>query len=104
MVTIAGHSTGPMYYAHCREFVPSKGAGGSPLKLNINFSTNTSATLTWLPPATQHSYSFNYTLNTTSSSSRTDQVYNITSLTLANLTHGKNYLFAVAVTDSTGHL
>ena len=30
----------------------------------------------------------------------TEQVYNSTSLTLTNLTHGENYSFAVAVTDS----
>ena len=92
-----------MYYVHCREFVPSKGAGGSPLKLNINFSTNTSPTLTWQPPAT-HAAQLLLQLHCQHHQQlqRTEQVYNSTLLTLASLTRGENYSFAVAVTDSRG--
>ena len=58
--------------------------------------------LTWLPPSDLNC-SFNYTVNITNSFSVTEQMYsNNTSLILTNLTRGENYLFAVAITDSTG--
>ena len=78
------------------------GALVPPLALNIT-STKAPATLTWLPPAGDLNCSFNYTVNITNSSSVTEQIYsNSTSLILTDLTHGENYSFAVAVTDSTG--
>ena len=73
-----------------------------PLALNIT-STKAPATLTWLPPASDLNCSFNYTVNImANSSSVTEQISYSTSLILTDLTHGENYLFAVAVTDSTG--
>ena len=58
--------------------------------------------LTWLPPVGDLNCTFNYTVNITSSSGVTEQIYsNSTSLILTDLTRGENYSFAVAVTDST---
>ena len=78
------------------------GADSFPSVLKISRSIGTPATLTWLPPPSRLNCSFNYTVNITSNSSMTEQVYNRTSLTLTNLTRGEDYSFAVAVTDSTG--
>ena len=80
------------------------GALVPPLVLNIT-STKAPAALTWLPPPVSDlNCSFNYTVNITNSSSVTEQMYisYSTSLILTELTHGENYSFAVAVTDSTG--
>ena len=68
----------------------------------MNLNIISPALLTWLPPAGDLNCSFNYTVNITSSSSVTEQIYsNSTSLILTDLTCGENYSFAVAVTDST---
>ena len=76
------------------------GGSNPPSSLSISIS---SSILTWLPPAGDLNCSFNYTVNITSSSSVTEQMYsNSTSLILTDLTRGENYSFAVAVTDSTG--
>ena len=79
------------------------GSENPPLGITINTTTNISAVLSWLPPANSSNCSFSYTVNITNSSSVTEQMYsNDTSLILTDLTHGENYLFAVAATDSTG--
>ena len=79
------------------------GSENPPLGITINTTTNVSAVLSWLPPANSSNCSFSYTVNITNSSSVTEQMYsNSTSLILTDLTHGENFSFAVAATDSTG--
>ena len=71
----------------------------------MNLNIILPALLTWLPPAGDMNCSFSYTVNITSSSSVSEQMYsNSTSLILTetDLTRGENYSFAVAVIDSTG--
>ena len=73
-----------------------------PSKFNVTILSNVPLvlTLSWLHPS---NCSFSYTVNITNSSSVTEHMYsNSTSLVLIDLTHGENYSFAVAVTDSTG--
>ena len=78
------------------------GAENSPSGVTFNTTKNKSAILTWLPPPYVPNCSFNYTVNI-NSYSVTEQMYtNSTSLILTDFTHGENYSFAVAVTDSTG--
>ena len=74
------------------------GADSKPFGLQIT----TSASLTWLPPPNTNC-TFNYTVNITNSSCSMTVYSSSTSLILTDLlTHGQNYSFAVAVTDSTG--
>ena len=79
------------------------GSENPPLRITIDATNNVSAVLSWLPPANSSNCGFSYTINITNSSSVTEQMYsNNTSLILTDLTHGENYSFAVAATDSTG--
>ena len=69
----------------------------------VSLTITSPVTLTWLTPASDLNCSFNYTFNITNSSSVTERMYsNSTSLILTDFTHGENYSFAVAITDSTG--
>ena len=98
----------------------TKGAANSPSKLSISTASEI-VSLTWLaPPNGPTDCVFNYTINITnySSSSSCYSTSNTESLILTTdndtdtdtnddtylnqLTHGHNYSFAVAVTDSTG--
>ena len=84
------------------------GVDSSPSNLSINTVSNLSqVSLTWLaPPNGPTDCVFNYTINITnySSSSSCYSTSNTESLILTDdlITHGHNYSFAVAVTDSTG--
>ena len=74
------------------------GADSKPFGLQITAS----ASLTWLPPPNTNC-TFKYTVNITNSSCSMTVYSSSTSLILTDLlTHGQNYSFAVAVTDSTG--